>query len=61
MLEFLRRQFSAASEEEAWSGEVIAHTWWPRCARRIFKLAPKAEQSLHSQILLAAAHPDKNW
>ncbi|MBI1994840.1 MAG: hypothetical protein HYS66_00005, partial [Deltaproteobacteria bacterium] len=40
--------------------DIIANTWWPRIARRIFNKSEPEEQHLGSQLILGGAHPAKN-
>lgn len=60
MLARLQREFSAVDRSEAWILDIVANTWWPRLAKRIFHSFPKEEKKLGSKILLASAHPTKN-
>jgi hypothetical protein len=60
MLEFLQRQFAVIPEQNAWNLDIVVNTWWPRIARRIFRLSPLEERNLGSRIILATAHPTRN-
>lgn len=60
LLTQLTFESSKLAPNEAWTLDIIANTWWPRVAKRIFARAEEAERNCGSQIILAAAHPTKN-
>ena len=51
---------SKLSRDEDWIVDIIANTWFPRIARRIFNNSIDAEKQLGCSIILASAHPSKN-
>lgn len=55
-----QRELSTSPPDEAWNINIIANTWLPRVAKKIFKLSPQIEQHVGSSIIIAAAHPTKN-
>lgn len=60
LLSALHHQLLPFSKKEGWSLDVVANTWWPRLAKRIFKESEPEEKKLHSKIILAGVHPTKN-
>lgn len=60
MLAQLQYESAKVPPDTDWVLDIIANTWWPRLARRIFKGSEAREKNLGSQIILAAAHPSKN-
>jgi hypothetical protein len=43
-----------------WEIEVIANTWLPRVARRVYNKAKMSEKTLGCKLIIASAHPSKN-
>lgn len=60
MLGQLEYESAKVSPDEDWVLDIIATTWWPRLARKIFEASEVGEKTLGSQIIIAAGHPDKN-
>ncbi len=60
MLAQLQYESAKVPPDTDWVLDIIANTWWPRLARRIFEESEAGERNLGSQIILAAAHPAKN-
>ena len=60
MLAQLQYESAKVPPDADWVLDIIANTWWPRLARRIFERSEAGETNLGSQIILAAAHPGKN-
>lgn len=60
MLAQLQYESAKVPPDTDWVLDIIANTWWPRLARRIFERSEAGERQLESQIILAAAHPSNN-
>jgi hypothetical protein len=60
MLGQLQYESAKLGQDNDWVLNIIANTWWPRLAGRIFEESEAGERNLGSQIILAAAHPAKN-
>ena len=60
LLSQLIYESSKLTPDRAWGLDVIANTWWPRVAKRIFEKSETIEKQCGSEIILAAAHPTKN-
>lgn len=56
----LEDESSKAGQGEDWDLDIVANTWWPRLARRIFNKSEPEEQKSGTSIILAAPHPTKN-
>jgi len=60
MLAQLQYESAKVPPDTDWVLDIIANTWWPRLARRIFEASEAGEKNLGSQIIISAGHPDKN-
>lgn len=60
LLQALACESAKLHSDKAWNLDVIANTWWPRVARRVYSLESQTERALRSQMIIAGTHPDKN-
>lgn len=60
MIQALEKELSRAPSDCAWDADMIATTWWPRLAKRMFNESDETQQRLGSSIIIASAHPTRN-
>lgn len=60
MLAQIEHESFKIEQDEDWDLDIIANTWWPRVARRIFNQSEPKEKQSGSSVILAAPDPTKN-
>ncbi len=59
MVETLSTLLHTEDKSGAWEPEAVA-AWWPEDARQVFGQFDKAEQALHSHLMMISTHPTEH-
>lgn len=54
LIEMLKYEFSKAPQDNIWQIDIVANTWLPRMAKRIFKSSEKQCKKLRSSLIIAS-------